>query len=269
MEPSEIFRIAALKIILEQKRSQVEIAGIMGIDNQQLNGYLNKRRSFSEDRRMILCKALGVSYLDMLNIGQEMIEAERLWLKDESRITHFLQKKIATVMYQTDKYSVDIVQSVKSISIEDFRKTMEGRRQFTEDEKPKLLKALKISSMSELMEIEDHFPEKEYNDSDYFEPPENRPDRDTENAELQAYENSLHEIKLPSDFQDRFPDLTNMIRYVDSAIGLGNPEIATMSEGVLLNYFIKEIGAEAALLILEKDFREALEAFCEGLEKKK
>lgn len=96
MKASEIF-IKAVSAFFDKKNTQAAFATKIGVDPQQLNGFLKGRRNFSEDRKELVSKCLGKTYPEMLNIGRKLVNNEEFFwalreiVKDEDRYKKLVQ----------------------------------------------------------------------------------------------------------------------------------------------------------------------------------
>lgn len=49
----------------------------LGIEPPDLNSFLNGRRGFSDERKMLIAEILNTTYVEMINLGQRLVDAER------------------------------------------------------------------------------------------------------------------------------------------------------------------------------------------------
>ena len=76
MNASKLFR-KAVEYHLQKGYTQVYVSKELGIQPQQFNSFLKGRRNFSEERKEEISKIFGKSYLDMLNVGHQIIQGSK------------------------------------------------------------------------------------------------------------------------------------------------------------------------------------------------
>lgn len=80
----EMYR-EALKYHLESRKiKQADLAAAIGQTPQQLNGFLRGRRNYSETKKEEIAEKLGTTYLDMLNLGRQLLRTSQPPLKPET-----------------------------------------------------------------------------------------------------------------------------------------------------------------------------------------
>lgn len=77
MDASDFFRKAVVYKLKEKKQTQVWLAKKLKIAPPDLNSFLKGGRNFSENRKEKLAQILGTTYIDMLILGRDLVDAER------------------------------------------------------------------------------------------------------------------------------------------------------------------------------------------------
>lgn len=71
MNITELF-VKAVRSHLGTGFTQVAVAKKLGVSPQELNGFLNGRRNFSDTKKEQLANIFGKTYLEMLNLGYRL-----------------------------------------------------------------------------------------------------------------------------------------------------------------------------------------------------
>lgn len=74
MNPSDYFRIAVSHLLDEKKMKQLELAKRMKENPPTLNDFIKGRRNYSEKKKEKIAVILGSTYVDMLQLGQQLAE---------------------------------------------------------------------------------------------------------------------------------------------------------------------------------------------------
>lgn len=69
--------IKAVRHHLDNGTTQISIANELGIGPQQVNAFMKGRANFSEDRKERVSAFFGMTYLEMLNLGYQLMTGSK------------------------------------------------------------------------------------------------------------------------------------------------------------------------------------------------
>lgn len=72
MKEKEFFIISTRYYINKKEITQKFLADSINIEAKQLSEFLNNKRNFSEERKVLIAEYFETTYLDMLNLGKEL-----------------------------------------------------------------------------------------------------------------------------------------------------------------------------------------------------
>lgn len=77
MNPSDYFRKAVIHLLEEKEMKQLFLAKKMKENPPTLNDFIKGRKNYSDKKKEKIATILGTTYVDMLQLGRELDEAER------------------------------------------------------------------------------------------------------------------------------------------------------------------------------------------------
>lgn len=82
MEPTEIFKVSFKYLLEKFNVTQVKIAEHIGVSPRSVNDYFGGRVNYSENRRQQIANFFGKTYLEMLNLGHQLLTGSELAAPD-------------------------------------------------------------------------------------------------------------------------------------------------------------------------------------------
>ena len=115
-ESTTFFRVAVNAIIGAEKITKAELGKRSGIPPQKISDYLNHRINFSEKRRIEIAKALNRDYLNLINLGFDLIKH---WDQYFIKMIHHWQNEMG---------SITVFSSLLNLHPTQIEETLKGER---------------------------------------------------------------------------------------------------------------------------------------------
>jgi len=98
--------IRAVMYHLDNGATQVSIAKELGVGPQQVNAFIKGRCNFSEDRKERMSKFFNMTYLEMLNLGHELITGSKPSVPEVEIDHSTVSKKLESLYWEHDNYLI-------------------------------------------------------------------------------------------------------------------------------------------------------------------